>query len=326
MQEAQNRSRNFGRILLAALVVLLLPLLIAVFVPGFKNVSWTYYNPELATAGKISVDSQGNLYVIQDSKLLKFDTNKKLVASFGGHKGYGMVFSSAFAIDNTGRIFVLDQLKPEVEIYDSNGQFLKSWGEEGTKPGRLINPEDITIDNEGFLYIIEPGLERIQKFDQDGKFIKTWGGRGDGPGKFFNPHGIAADNQGHIYIADTLNNRVQKFDTEGNFLQEWGKKPRFESHFSIFSWNVSLTINLNEHNNFNVPHDIAVDPQGNFYVADTRNYRIQKFDPNGNFITGWNNSNGFFDQLDNPGSLDVDGQGNVYVLDWSEDRILQYKL
>ena len=75
----------------------------------------------------------------------------------------------------------------------------------------------------------------------------------------------------------------------------------------------------------NEPRGIAVDAQGNVYVADTSNHRIQKFDSNGNFVTKWGATRGSGDgQFSAPVDVAVDTQGNVYVADNYNYRIQKF--
>ena len=69
---------------------------------------------------------------------------------------------------------------------------------------------------------------------------------------------------GNIYVADGLgsNSRIAKFDRNGRFLKSWG-------------------VRGSEPGQFNAPHSIAIDAQGNVYVADQGNKRIQVFDRTG---------------------------------------------
>ena len=75
---------------------------------------------------------------------------------------------------------------------------------------------------------------------------------------------------------------------------------------------------------FSDPHDIAVDSEGNVYAADTDNDRIQKFDPNGTFITKWGTSGSGNGQFSWPVGIAIDNSGNVYVADVGNMRIQKF--
>ena len=72
--------------------------------------------------------------------------------------------------------------------------------------------------------------------------------------------------------------RIQKFDSNGRFIIQWGKGPY---------WLVLLMAVL-----FCSYKVLAVDSNGNVYVADTYDFRIQKFDSNGKFVTKWGKEGG----------------------------------
>ena len=81
---------------------------------------------------------------------------------------------------------------------------------------------------------------------------------------FARPTDVGWDPQGNIFVSDGyINHRVVKFDKNGRFIRKVGSNLRG-----------------NEPYQFNTPHSLAVDAQGNVYVADRGNARIQVFDNN----------------------------------------------
>lgn len=128
---------------------------------------------------------------------------------------------------------------------------------------------------------------------------------GDNP--FSHPSGLGIDAAGNIYVVDTNHARIQKIDRDGQLLLMWGSPGSEDGQFDFAAPN-SIPLG-----------DVAVDSQGNVYVADRGNARIQKFDSEGRFLAKWGNQS----QLSQPFSLAIDSQDNIYVLD--EGTFLVYK-
>jgi predicted membrane-bound mannosyltransferase/sugar lactone lactonase YvrE len=105
------------------------------------------------------------------------------------------------------------------------------------------------------------------------------GTNGDSPGEFNMPRDIAIAPDGSLYISDTGNHRIQHINTSGDVLHIWGSF-------------ADQSLGSAPPGTFYEPWGIAVDQSGFVYVADTWNHRIQKFSPQGTFVTQW----GFFGQ------------------------------
>ena len=146
------------------------------------------------------------------------------------------------------------------------------------------------------------------------EFLRAWGSEGGAPGQFRTPDGIAVDLRGHVYVADRENNRIQKFDANGKLLAVWGRN----------GGDGSLGVGRGE---FNGPYAVATDGDGNVYVLDSRNNRVQKLTASGRFLRMWgrNGGDGSFGvgpgEFADPRGIEVDRRGTVYVSDHGNHRI-----
>jgi hypothetical protein len=172
------------------------------------------------------------------------------------------------------------------------------------KPWYFNQPNAVAFDGSGNAYVADTENNRIQKFDSSGTLLKKWGTNGAGDGQLSEPQGILVGKDGYIYVVDTTNSRIQKFDAAGNFVARWGDVN---------------SPNFNDPGQFQFPRGIAQDSQGNFYVTDTGNYRIQKFDSGFNFIASWGTPPTH--ELNHPYGIAVDSSDNIYVTEWDGNRV-----
>jgi len=184
-------------------------------------------------------------------------------------------------------------------------------GQEGVGDGELSSPTGIALDKDGNLYVADTDNHSIQKFDKAGKFLVRWGGEPSSQeGRFYYPRGLAVGPDDVVYVADSGNNRVQKFDLEGNVQKAWGK-------FG-FAWRGA------DMGKFDVPWGLATDQEGNVYVSDTSNARIQKFQSDGQPLLKWGRDGSFDGAFFFPRGVAVDFVGNIYVADESNNRIQKF--
>ena len=189
-----------------------------------------------------------------------------------------------------------------VQVFDKNGNFIKSWGETGNGEGNFLHPHGIAVDSKGYVYVTDEMRSKVLKFDSDGNFIKEWGEKGNAIDQF-SPRieDIDVDSQGNVYVVDYGKTpKILKFDSEGNF---------------IFSLGGSKGEGIGQ---FNRPWGVSVDSEGNIYVAEKYNYRISKYSPDGQFITAWG-KNSFADgDFKHLHAVVVDSNNYVYATD--EDK------
>ena len=161
--------------------------------------------------------------------------------------------------------------------------------------------------------------EPCREYENPPGFIKpvvTWGEKGNGRGQFDEPRGIAIAPDDSVYVVDSKNGRVQKFSSKGEFLLEWGE--------SVADKTMKTAADLNplpHAGRFHDPNGIAVDRNGDVYVADTWNHRIQKFDCRGRYLLQWQGSHGHFH---GPRGIAVAGDGTVLLTDTGNKRVVRY--
>ena len=202
------------------------------------------------------------------------------------------------------------------------------WGEEGAGEGEFKFPRGVAIDTTGNVYVADVLNHRIQKFDAAGNYLIQWGSEGMRNGEFKAPHGVAVDTAGNVYVADRGNHRIQKFDLEGKFIRSWGRIQKFGPERKL---QLPVPSRGSGDGEFQNPTDVAVDTAGNFYVADSWNHRVQKFNSKGNFVRSWGRlpvpSRGSGDgEFENPTDVAVDTAGNMYVVDRNNSRVQKFDL
>lgn len=175
------------------------------------------------------------------------------------------------AVDHADRVYVFHRGKHPVLVFESDGSFIRSWGED-----IFVRPHGIDIGPDGRVYCTDDGDHTVRVCTPEGKIELEIGVPGrPAPrlsGAPFNrcTHTALAPN-GDIYVADGYGNaRVHKYSPDGRLL---------------FSWGDFGTGN----GEFNLVHNITCDPDGWVYIADRENHRIQVFDGDGRYEDQWHN-------------------------------------
>jgi hypothetical protein len=174
--------------------------------------------------------------------------------------GFGGI--GGVAADASGNVFVVDFGFSDVQKFDNDGNFLTTWGSDGSGTGQFSNPTLDAVDSSGNVFVADgDGLNnRIEKFDNGGTFLTTWGSMGSAAGQFNSPEGIAVDASDTVIVTDTGNARIERFDSSGTLLTICG----------------GSDISGGPAGGFGFPSSVTVDANGNIFVADFPH--ILKFD------------------------------------------------
>lgn len=147
--------------------------------------------------------------------------------------------------------------------------------------------------------IAEPTVSLID--GRTGKLLAAWGS-----GEFIMPHGLTVDHENNIWLTDVGRQQVFKYSHDGRLLLTLGErgKPGADK----------------EH--FNYPTDVAVLPDGSFYVSDGyRNTRVVKFSADGRYEFEWGTKGAGPGQFNLPHGIAVDRGGRIFVCDRSNARL-----
>jgi DNA-binding beta-propeller fold protein YncE len=155
---------------------------------------------------------------------------------------------------------VVDSKNHRVQVFDSNGKYIKQWGDKGNGDGKFDLPISIITDNKGDLIVNYRGTGRVQKFDRDGNPLK-FGSIGKGPDQLGIAEHMAVDKYNNIFVNNAAfeagaesQAKAMKFSPTGKVITKWGDKGEFMD-----------------------PEHLAIDSEGNVYVSDRGNNNIQVF-------------------------------------------------
>lgn len=290
--------------------------------------------------------------------------SENYVDSFGWlEKDNGVFYGPKGIVIDTqnGYIYVADTSNFLVQKFNTNGNFLKSWGYSGrvwtiynggNEDGNFDFPTTITTDRDGNVYVVrpdsqyggEPQIERIQKFDKNGELLDKWNHNGfieSMLGIAYNPV------NGYIYVANTPRNKIQYFKVDGTYQGEFNFTAPTRLAVDRGTGDIYV-VDVNNHRihkfnqdgafilewgqygrgegefNLGTYSGIYVDDNGYVYVADTNNRRIQVFDSNGQFILKWGKLGYDDGEFRYPQGVVVDSNGYIYVLDSGKNNVQKF--
>ncbi|MCX7680782.1 MAG: NHL repeat-containing protein [Anaerolineae bacterium] len=267
-----------------------------------------------------------------------------VAGSTGGYAegiGAAAMFSVplSVAVDEEGNLYVADSANRRVRKIAPDGTVttVAGSGQAGSADGPALEatfgvPTGVALAPSGVLYIADSVAEdphplRLRLLTLDGMVTTLAGsleaGYKDGSGtgaRFRSPAGIAVDAQGNIYVADTNNHRIRRVSPTGEVTTLAGSpNPGYVAGYADGSAAEAR---------FQHPRSVAVDAQGNVYVADAGNNCIRKITPDGQVTTfagsrepGYVDGKGTEARFNSPSGIAVDAQGNVYVADTANHRV-----
>ena len=265
----------------------------------------------------------------------------KPLLSFGGEGSSAGMFDGPWgvAVNERNEIAVTDRYNNRVQIFSSDGTYLRSFGSMGDQEGEFNEPTGIAYLNNGNIVVADTFNNRLQIFTEQGEYLTQIGGEGNVDHQFNYPWGVSVDSDGNIIVADSNNKLIKIFTPSGQFLRKFGGEDLLvdpihciqKDQYFIVSDNGDHSIQVfntegdflykfeNEgegDGEFNKPKFLSVDKAGHLMVCDFENYRVQVLELNGKFITKFK-----LMRRGSPTSTTVLSDGTIVVSDYWEDCI-----
>ena len=216
--------------------------------------------------------------------------------------------SAGLATDSEGNVWVADTGNDQVQEFSPEGKLIRHFGEEGSEDGQLSEPNAIAIGSGGEVYVADKGNWRIEEFTAEGEFVRTWGSPEES-GYLLLPSGLDTDSEGDVWVlqpgipAFNIKPRVQEFTAEGEFIA---------AHYIAEGA---------EEGQLDHPEGLAIDSSDDLWIADTENDRLERFSPEGEFLSAFGEEGSEAGQLSNPQGIAIDSEGHLWVTDAGNDRV-----
>lgn len=317
---------------------------------GFSGDGGPATEAKLSSPYGVSVDTQGNLFIADyyNCVIRKVSASNNIITTVAGNGSFGYSGDGGSAtqarigspygitVDAQGNLYIADYNNYRVRKVNSSDSIITTVAGNGT-PGfsgdgasatqaSLNSPTDVMVDAQGNLFIADTNNNRVRKVNTTANIITTVAGNGiasfsgdGGPATQANiraPYGMVVDAQGNLFIADTNNYRIRKVSSSNNIINTVAGNGT-----ATFSGNGVLATSAALSN----PRGVAVDGQGNIYIADTYANLVRKINVSdnvittitGNLVNASSGDGGPAGQASTamPCGVAVDSQGDLYIAD-----------
>ena len=248
------------------------------------------------------------------------------------------------AVNERNQIAVTEAFNHRIQVFTSDGTYIRSFGRKGDKQGKFNWPAGIAFDKNGHLIVVDSDNHRVQVFSEQGEFLNQFGEQGSLDHQLQDPYGLSVDSGSNIIIADSGNKVIKIFSPSGQFLSKIGGEDSFTSpiHFvqydnyfiisdcdesciKVFSRDGNFLYQFGKQGNgdgeFNSPYCLSVNKAGHLMVCDALNDRVQVFELNGKFITKFGTKGSGIGEFNRPRCTAVLSDGRIVVTDQLNHRI-----
>jgi sugar lactone lactonase YvrE len=216
---------------------------------------------------------------------------------------FSLIQPYGVTVDSKGNMYVADQKVGAIFIFTTDKETKDVELIKNTVHAHFSRIIGLAMDDNDRLFVSDPGLRHVIIFDKDHKAedVITDG--------MVDPGGLAIDTKNRLlYVADVELDQVLVYDADTlKLLRKIGTTGHKHE--------------LTTPGDFSKPAGLAVDAEGNLYVADTYNNRIEIFDADGQFVSTFGKAGDGPGYFGRPKGVAIDGDGHIWVADGMQDRI-----
>ena len=259
--------------------------------------------------------------------------------------GEGMFkYPYGVAVNDTDEIMVADGSNDRVQVFDSNGTFLRSFGHRGENAGEFKCPVGVAINNDRNIFVADNGNHRIQIFSWEGRHLGSFGGEGSLDSQLHHPWGLSLDSTGNLIVADAGHKLIKIFTPDGRFVMKIGGQGSFSfpihcvqcGEYFIVSDSTEHCIKVfnregrfqykfgkkgEGNREFNYPRFLSVTQSKHLLVCDWYNHRIQVFELDGKFVGKFGTNGSKLGEFNQPISVAILSNDQIVVSEHTNNRI-----
>ena len=239
------------------------------------------------------------------------------------------------ALSSMGNIAVADQQNKTVQVFTSEGQYLKGFSHE-----ILDTPVSVAYTSSDQIIVVDRRDFKAFLFTESGEFLRHFGST-----HVQIPWAISITNDGHPIVCDACDNSVKVLSPDGDELllsfsaPHCSTSPGYAVHHKekfFVSYTDSHCIKVFDvtgdyiydiggegagDGQFEEPLGLAIDKFGNVLVVDEKNQRLQVFTPDGEFVSKIGREGTELGEFNQPDDVTVSNNGTVYVTDYLNSRV-----
>ena len=249
---------------------------------------------------------------LQGNKQKKQGWMDRLAGTQPESETFGLPFSLVqpygVAVDSKGQLYIADQRVGAIFIFNTETRTLDLIKNKiHAHFARIIG---LAMDDNDRLFVSDPGLRHVLVFDANHKAEDVITEGMVGPGA------LAIDRQNRLlYVADVELDQILVYDADSlKLLRKMGTANTAGHHHEFTA-----------PGDFSKPAGVAVDKDGNLYVADTWNNRVEIFDADGTFISTFGKPGDGPGYFSRPKGIAIDCDGHIWVADGMQDRVQVFR-